>query len=113
MNDEGGGGRAQQHFPLNPPAPPKKHTPAKQKTGNVAANPDEEKFRRINLGNAAFQARVAVVPGAVEFLEACGFARDEAGTALFMPREAADVSALNAAGGEVNNALTNPFFGAL
>lgn len=37
------------------------------------AKPDEDKFRRINLGNAAFQSRVAAVPGAVEFLEMCGF----------------------------------------
>jgi hypothetical protein len=30
-----------------------------------------------------------------------------------MPREAADAGALNAVGAELNNALTNPFFGAL
>lgn len=33
--------------------------------------------------------------------------------ALIMPKEAVDVEALNAAGGELNNAMTNPFFGAL
>jgi hypothetical protein len=39
--------------------------------------------------------------------------REEDGAALFMPREAADPAALAAAGGEINSALTNPFFGAL
>jgi hypothetical protein len=39
--------------------------------------------------------------------------REEDGSALVMPREAADPSALSEAGSEVNNALTNPFFGAL
>jgi hypothetical protein len=145
----------------------------------------------LNPPNAALQARVAVVPGAVEFLETCGFKvgalagakvealfrrsalplavvvlrvsarrrrarhanlrapppargprsaptpplrpslalkntrraahtspplreqKEEGGEALFMPREAADAGALNAAGAEINNALTNPFFGAL
>ncbi|KIY97901.1 hypothetical protein MNEG_10060 [Monoraphidium neglectum] len=81
--------------------------------GNVARAPDEDKFRRINLGNAAFQSRVAVVPGAIELLETLGFRREEDGSALVMPREAADPSALSDAGSEVNNALTNPFFGAL
>jgi hypothetical protein len=39
--------------------------------------------------------------------------READGASLFMPREAADVGALNDIGGEINNALTNPFFGAL
>jgi hypothetical protein len=30
-----------------------------------------------------------------------------------MPREAASVEALKAAGGELDNAINNPFFGAL
>ncbi|GBF94079.1 hypothetical protein Rsub_07347 [Raphidocelis subcapitata] len=80
---------------------------------NVARAPEEEKYRRIPLGGAAFQARVAAVPGAVEALEVVGFKREADGSALFMPREAADPSALEAAGGEINSALTNPFFGVL
>ncbi|KAI8462523.1 MAG: hypothetical protein J3K34DRAFT_182318 [Monoraphidium minutum] len=79
--------------------------------GNVARDPEEAKFRRINTGNAAFQSKVAVVPGAVEFLEMVGFKKEEG--ALAMPREAADPSALAAVGGEINNAMTNPFFGVL
>lgn len=39
--------------------------------------------------------------------------REPDGAALFMPRDAVDPAALAAAGGEVDNALTNPFFGAL
>jgi hypothetical protein len=41
--------------------------------GNVARAPDEDKFRSINMGNAAFQARVASVSGAVDFFKLLGF----------------------------------------
>jgi hypothetical protein len=41
--------------------------------GNIARAPDEDKFRSINMGNAAFQARVASVPGAVDFFKLLGF----------------------------------------
>lgn len=41
--------------------------------GNVARSPDEDKFRSINMGNAAFQSRVASVPGAVDFFKLLGF----------------------------------------
>lgn len=41
--------------------------------GNVVRAPDEDKFRSINLGNAAFQSRVAAVQGAVDFLHLVGF----------------------------------------
>lgn len=39
--------------------------------------------------------------------------REDDGGALFMPRDAVDTNALSAAGGEVNSAITNPFFGVL
>eukprot|EP00775_Hariotina_reticulata_P013661 gene13661-13783_t len=79
--------------------------------GNIARAPDEDKFRSINLGNAAFQARVAAVPGAVDFLKVVGF--EEEGGVLVLSREKVDMEVLNHAGGEINNALTNPFFGVL
>lgn len=41
--------------------------------GNVARSPDEDKFRSINMGNAAFQSRVASVSGAVDFFKLLGF----------------------------------------
>jgi hypothetical protein len=41
--------------------------------GNIARAPDEDKFRSINMGNAAFHARVASVPGAVDFFKLLGF----------------------------------------
>lgn len=40
---------------------------------NVARAPDDDKFRSINMGNAAFQSRVASVPGAVDFFKLMGF----------------------------------------
>ncbi|WIA09100.1 hypothetical protein OEZ85_008512 [Tetradesmus obliquus] len=79
--------------------------------GNVARAPDEEKFRSINLGNAAFQARVASVPGSVDFLKLVGF--EEADGVLVLPRDKINMEILNSAGGEINNALSNPFFGML
>lgn len=41
--------------------------------GNVARSPDEDKFRSINTGNAAFQTRVAAVQGAIDFFKLLGF----------------------------------------
>ena len=43
--------------------------------GNVVKAPENEKFRRINLYNAAIQSRVGKIPEAVAFLEQCGFER--------------------------------------
>lgn len=79
----------------------------------VAQDPNEEKFRKIRLSNAAFQSRVGSVEGALQFLELLGFARDATGEFLEMARDRVSIETLNAAGGELNNALTNPFFGAL
>ncbi|KRX06977.1 UBA-like protein [Pseudocohnilembus persalinus] len=41
--------------------------------GNIIKNPDEEKFRKINTGNNAFQKRVADSFGGQATLENCGF----------------------------------------
>ena len=41
--------------------------------GNIARAPEEEKFRSIKSSNAAFQQRVAAVPGSLDFLHLCGF----------------------------------------
>lgn len=81
--------------------------------GNVARNPDEEKYRRIRLGNAVFQQRVASVNGGVEFLELCGFKKDDEGEFLTMPRETVNKELLNGVGGLLDSALKNPFFGSL
>lgn len=80
---------------------------------NVATKPDEEKFRKIRLSNAAFQERVGKLKGGIEFLELCGFEKIEGGEFLFLPREKVDVQVLHTAGNELNNAISNPFFGVL
>eukprot|EP00931_Biecheleriopsis_adriatica_P107802 TRINITY_DN82130_c0_g1_i1.p1 TRINITY_DN82130_c0_g1~~TRINITY_DN82130_c0_g1_i1.p1 ORF type:complete len:347 (+),score=123.24 TRINITY_DN82130_c0_g1_i1:44-1084(+) len=41
--------------------------------GNLAKNPQEPKFQRINCENAAFRTRVGNLEGAIAVLEACGF----------------------------------------
>ncbi|KAI0523013.1 hypothetical protein KFK09_005403 [Dendrobium nobile] len=81
--------------------------------GNVARNPNEEKFRKIRLNNATFQDRVGSLHGGIEFLEICGFEKQEGGEFLFLPRDKADMVVLNSAGSELNSAITNPFFGIL
>jgi hypothetical protein len=79
----------------------------------------EDKFRRINRGNAAFRARVACLPQGEEFLRMVGFEEaasegGEGGDFLEVPAEKAkDRAALEAAMGALNDALTNPFFGVL
>lgn len=47
---------------------------------NLALNPHEAKFQRINTENAAFQKRVAGFEGARAVLIACGFEEQEDGT---------------------------------
>jgi len=81
--------------------------------GNIVKNPDEEKFRNIKLSNEAFQKRVGSATGGIEFMEVSGFQRDETQGVLNMPRDKVDLVLLNTAGGELNNALSNPFFGVL
>ena len=46
---------------------------------NVLKVPAEEKFQKINMGNEAFQKRVAKVSGAVMILKAAGFEETEDG----------------------------------
>eukprot|EP00803_Ostreobium_quekettii_P006484 evm.model.scf_157.3 EVM.evm.TU.scf_157.3 scf_157:58146-63341(+) len=81
--------------------------------GNIARAPEEDKYRRIRLANAAFRERVAAVPGAVEFLEGCGFGRSADGEFLEMAADGVDLELMNGAGGLVDSAIKNPFFGAL
>lgn len=81
--------------------------------GNVAKNPDEEKFRKIRLTNATFQERVGNLHGAIEFLQLCGFEKLEGNEFLFLARDKVDKAVLNTAGAELNSAITNPFFGVL
>ena len=85
---------------------------------NIGRSPDEEKFRRLRLNNAAFQQRVGSVDGGVRYLELCGFVKSNEGgeggdEILIMPREGVNLVVLEAAAGELNSAITNPFFGIL
>ncbi|WZZ11608.1 hypothetical protein YC2023_097529 [Brassica napus] len=81
--------------------------------GNVAKNPDEEKFRKIRLTNQTFQERVGSLRGGIEFMELCGFEKMEGGEFLFLPRDKIDPAVINSAGTELNSAINNPFFGVL
>ncbi|KAG1363440.1 UBX domain-containing protein 1-like [Cocos nucifera] len=79
--------------------------------GNVAKNPDEEKFRKIRLSNPTFQDRVGSLKGGIRFLELCGFEKLEGDEYLYLPRDKVDMVVLKTAGLELNAAITNPFFG--
>ncbi|KAG5040944.1 hypothetical protein AAZX31_05G143400 [Glycine max] len=81
--------------------------------GNVARNPDEEKFRKIRLSNQSFQDRVGSLKGGIEFLEICGFEKIDGGEFLFLPRDKVEMAVLNSAGSELDSAIKNPFFGVL
>eukprot|EP00252_Welwitschia_mirabilis_P027767 TRINITY_DN9626_c0_g2_i1.p1 TRINITY_DN9626_c0_g2~~TRINITY_DN9626_c0_g2_i1.p1 ORF type:complete len:418 (+),score=106.11 TRINITY_DN9626_c0_g2_i1:251-1504(+) len=81
--------------------------------GNIARNPNEEKFRKIRLGNPSFQERVGNIKEGIEFLELCGFTKDEGCEFLVLPQDKVDLIILNSAGEELNSAITNPFFGVL
>ena len=52
--------------------------------GNILKKPDEAKFRRINLANAAFTKRVGAVPGGITFLKAVGYVKDDGENALVL-----------------------------
>ncbi|XP_076898558.1 uncharacterized protein LOC143552159 [Bidens hawaiensis] len=80
---------------------------------NAATKPDEEKFRKIRLSNAAFQDRVGKLEGGIKFLELCGFEKVEGDEFLFLARDKIDRAVLNTAGTELNSAINNPFFGVL
>ncbi|KAK7400101.1 hypothetical protein VNO78_11301 [Psophocarpus tetragonolobus] len=81
--------------------------------GNVARNPNEEKFRKIRLSNQTFQERVGSLKGGIEFLEICGFEKVDGGEFLFLPRDKVEIAVLNSAGSELDSAIKNPFFGVL
>ncbi|XP_076887011.1 uncharacterized protein LOC143537021 [Bidens hawaiensis] len=78
---------------------------------NAATKPDEEKFRKIRLSNAAFQDRVGKLEGGIKFLELCGFEKVEGDEFLFLARDKIDRAVLNTTGTELNSAINNPFFG--
>eukprot|EP00181_Compsopogon_caeruleus_P006601 CAMPEP_0184686324 /NCGR_PEP_ID=MMETSP0312-20130426/22028_1 /TAXON_ID=31354 /ORGANISM="Compsopogon coeruleus, Strain SAG 36.94" /LENGTH=347 /DNA_ID=CAMNT_0027141281 /DNA_START=82 /DNA_END=1125 /DNA_ORIENTATION=- len=80
---------------------------------NLLQHPSQEKFRKIHLSNAAFQARVGSLQGGKEFLELCGFCLAPDGSALVLPEDRLDESKIQAAYVELQKAMSNPFFGTL
>ncbi|KAM3327136.1 UBX domain-containing protein 6 [Capsicum chacoense] len=70
---------------------------------NVRRYPDEEKFRKIRISNAAFQEKIGSLLGGIEFLELCGFEKTEGGELLYMPREKVYMEVLNSAEWELRN----------
>ncbi|KAF4370267.1 hypothetical protein G4B88_012951 [Cannabis sativa] len=77
--------------------------------GNVARDPNQEKFRKIRMSNPKFQERIGGMKEGVEFLELCGFERRE--EFLYLDSEKVNMALLNSAGSLLKSAITNPFFG--
>jgi len=50
----------------------------KKMLSNIVANPDEDKFRSINLNNDAFKKRVSSLVGGVALFKASGFTKNVA-----------------------------------
>jgi hypothetical protein len=69
-------------------------------------------FCHVLIWLCLLQERVGSLKGGVEFLQLCGFQRDE-GEFLVLPRDKVDAMLLNTAGSELNSAINNPFFGVL
>ncbi|KAF3456577.1 hypothetical protein FNV43_RR01231 [Rhamnella rubrinervis] len=57
-----------------------------------------------------YKERVSALKGGVEFLELCGFEKQEGGEFLIMPRDKVDMVVLNSAGSELDSAIKSPFF---
>ena len=62
---------------------------------NVQGDPSNEKFRRVNLENAAVQKRVAKINGGLQILKAVGFVTSDDGSCMMMS-DANDAVLLNA-----------------
>ncbi|XP_056862683.1 uncharacterized protein LOC108834150 isoform X2 [Raphanus sativus] len=80
---------------------------------NAAKNPDEEKYKRIRVTNRLFQERVGRFREGMEFMELCGFKREEGSEFLSLAKHDADMSRLRDAAFQLQSAVTNPFFGLL
>mmetsp|Transcript_18011 Transcript_18011/g.30671 ORF Transcript_18011/g.30671 Transcript_18011/m.30671 type:complete len:137 (+) Transcript_18011:605-1015(+) len=59
--------------------------------GNLLKNPDEPKYKQINLGNEAFQKRVGKISGGLVILKAIGFKVDEAQNMLLLDKYDAEL----------------------
>ncbi|XP_039040147.1 uncharacterized protein LOC120178355 [Hibiscus syriacus] len=79
---------------------------------NVVKSPDEEKFRKIRLGNPKFQERVGILKEGLSF-SSFADSREVKGTSSWFFSDKVDIRLLNYAGSLLNSAMTNPFFGLL
>ena len=82
---------------------------------NLMRVPAEQKFRTINAENNAFRQRVGSLEGGegTKVLELVGFAANEEAKTLAVADDRFSKLVVEAALTELNNALTNPFFGSL
>ncbi len=82
---------------------------------NLLRQPVEDKFRQIRKSNNAFQQRVVTLEGGegCKVLELVGFRTDASGEFYKMEEQHFNKRVVEAACAELNNAMTNPFFGAL
>ncbi|CCI46257.1 unnamed protein product [Albugo candida] len=72
---------------------------------NLIEQPDEEKFRSINLDNAAVRKRVASLVGGIAFLKALGYEKDESDNTLKLNIEKRDMELLKHAKTSTESAI--------
>lgn len=72
---------------------------------NLVEKPDDDKFRTINLENAAFRRRVASLVGGIAFLKGIGFAKVEDDGLLTLAVEHRDLKLLQFARTQVEAAI--------
>ncbi|XP_010439454.1 PREDICTED: UBX domain-containing protein 1-like isoform X2 [Camelina sativa] len=80
---------------------------------NAANKSGEERYRRIRLTNRLFHERVGIYSQGIEFLELCGFKREDGSEFFYLPYLDVDINRLRDAAFQLNYAITNPFFGLL
>ncbi|DAZ96755.1 TPA: hypothetical protein N0F65_012332 [Lagenidium giganteum] len=73
---------------------------------NLLEKPDEEKFRTINLENAAFRKRVASLVGGIAFLKALGYEKNEETSSMVLDVAKRDEKLLRYAQQQLQRGIT-------
>eukprot|EP00516_Mucochytrium_quahogii_P010542 CAMPEP_0203765834 /NCGR_PEP_ID=MMETSP0099_2-20121227/83_1 /ASSEMBLY_ACC=CAM_ASM_000209 /TAXON_ID=96639 /ORGANISM=" , Strain NY0313808BC1" /LENGTH=346 /DNA_ID=CAMNT_0050662119 /DNA_START=830 /DNA_END=1872 /DNA_ORIENTATION=+ len=81
-------------------------TTLKKMLTNIQANPQEDKYRQINLQNAAFKKRVSSLRGGVALLKTCGFVKNVQEEKLQLAEEDLNMESIKVALESITKALT-------
>jgi len=79
----------------------------KKMLGNVIEQPEEPKFKSINLDNPAFKKRVAGLKGGIALLKACGFKKLDVDRQLVLEDEILNMERISKAIAKIETSLKN------